>query len=106
MIQPRRRNPLFRRLLQATAFCVSILLVAGCATPPKLEPGSDAMLLVSLRDGSIIQQRIQTDADICMKANDSSLTSCLKRGAPLLDASGQAVIGYEMERTEIQLVGE
>lgn len=62
------------------------------------------MLLVSLHDGSIIGQEIDADADICMKTNEESVTTCLKRGEPVLDNAGQSIIGYQMEQTEIHLV--
>jgi hypothetical protein len=64
------------------------------------------MLLVSLQDGSIVGQEIDADADICMKANEESLTTCLKRGDPVLGNGGQSIIGYRMEQTEIHLVAQ
>ena len=98
----------YRCLAMSVAFC----LAAGCATPPRIAsdkvadtaPDNGALLLVSLADGSIVGQRIDSAADICMKANDSPATTCLTRGTPLLDTTGQAVIGYHMEQTEIELL--
>lgn len=85
--------------------CTAIALIAGCAAPTKVQTGEDALLLVSLHDGSVVEQRIHADADICMKSNESTVTTCFKRGEPVLDTSGNAIIGYRMERTEIELVG-
>ena len=64
------------------------------------------MLLVSLQDGSIIGQEIDANADICMKINEASLTTCLKRGDPLLDEAGGSIVGYRMVQTEIHLLPE
>lgn len=94
------RTPLFearsRPILLALA-CIA----GGCASAP---PADDStLLLVSLSDGSIISQRIEADADVCMKSNASPATTCLSRGEPLMDTTGQLVIGYQMERTEIDL---
>jgi hypothetical protein len=96
------------------------LLASGCTTIPatsgddhgvvpvsRVAPPAEnsATLLVSLADGSIIGQTAPVDADICMKSNDSPLTQCLTRGAPIYDRSGRTLIGYRMERSEIELVG-
>jgi hypothetical protein len=79
-------------------------LAAGCAAPPQSPERGNALLLVSLLDGSIVGQQIDADADICMKANDSPATTCLSRGTPLMDTSGQTIVGYEMVQTEISLL--
>lgn len=94
------------------AVSVALSLVAACAAPPQtasdtapdIAPDNGALLLVSLADGSIVSQQIDAPADICMKANDSPATTCLTRGTPLLDTTGQAIIGYHMEQTEIELL--
>jgi hypothetical protein len=88
------------------------LWIAGCAMPStdstvaEVAPASrNATLLVSLNDGSIISQTVDIDADICMKSNSSPVTQCLRRGEPVYDPDGGTVIGYRMERSEIELVG-
>lgn len=90
------------------AVSVALSLATGCAAPPQAvpdtAPGHGALLLVSLADGSIVGQQIDAPADICMKANDSPATTCLTRSTPLLDTTGQAIIGYHMEQTEIELM--
>lgn len=79
-------------------------LATGCTAPPQdAEPG-DALLLVSLNDGSIVGQQIDANADVCMKANGSPMTTCLTRGTPLMDTTGRTVIGYQMVETEIELI--
>ena len=94
---------IFRQLLAAIS---ALSLLMGCSAPPVKDVDRPTMLLVSLQDGSIIGQEIDADADICMKANETSLTTCLKRGEPVLDIGAESVIGYRMEQTEIHLVGE
>lgn len=88
------------------------LYVAGCTTsspvtmPAEVPPaGRNATLLVSLNDGSIISQTVDIDADICMKSNSSPVTQCLRQGEPVYNPDGRTVIGYRMERSEIELVG-
>ena len=88
------------------------LCIVGCATPSpdatvaEVSPAArNATLLVSLNDGSIISQVVDIDADICMKSNSSPVTQCLRRGEPVYGPEGRTVIGYRMERSEIELVG-
>ena len=76
----------------------------GCAAPAQIPEPSSTLRLVSLSDGSIVGQQIDADAEICMKANESPATTCLHRGAPLMDTTGRIVIGYQMEQTEIDLL--
>ena len=78
------------------------LSCAGCAASQKRE----AILLVSLEDGSVIQQTVQLDADICFKTNGVSTTTCLTRGAPIMDQGDGGVIGYEMSPSEIELIAK
>lgn len=105
--------------------CVTVaVLLAACSTQPSapdalaslddrtplLRIADDApretILLVSLDDGSVIMQTIQTPANICFKQNSSSTTTCLTQGAPIFDAGSDTVIGYEMIEDEIQLVAK
>ncbi len=91
--------PSRRRVLVAVA-----CLVTGCAAPPQDVAPGDALLLVSLNDGSIVGQQIDADADVCMKANESPTTTCLSRGTPLMGGAGRTIIGYQMVETEIELI--
>lgn len=101
--------------------CFVSALCAGCGSagqpftaepaPNKLVvPVSDTaqpqetILLVSLADGQVIMQRIASDADICFKMAASSATTCLVRGAPIVDTDTNEVIGIEMIETHIDLV--
>jgi hypothetical protein len=99
-------NPQFLRpmalcgLLAALASCISVT-PRGVAQEP--EPAHNAVLLVSLEDGSMISQEIPVDAEICMKTLDDSATTCLTRAEPIMSADGSRIIGYHMQRTEIDL---
>ena len=66
----------------------------------------DTILLVSLEDGSIIMQTIQSGADICFKQNSDSTTTCLTQSAPIIDPASNTVIGFEMTEEQIQLIGK
>ncbi|MGB5245385.1 MAG: hypothetical protein WBM54_12415 [Woeseia sp.] len=65
---------------------------------------NETLLLVSLEDGSVIMQTINSDADICFKQITDSSTTCLIQGAPILDPVTQAVIGFETTEAHIDLV--
>jgi len=67
---------------------------------------NQTILLVSLDDGSVIMQNINTSADICFKSNSDSATTCLTQGAPIIDPVTNRVIGFEMIEDQIDLVGK
>lgn len=62
------------------------------------------ILLVSLEDGSIVRQTVELGADICVKALESSTTTCLTKGEPIVNNRG-IVVGYEMSTETIELQG-
>ena len=66
----------------------------------------ETILLVTLEDGSVIMQTISSSADICFKYNTESSTTCLTRGEPVIDASTQQIIGFEMLEDRIDLVAK
>jgi len=80
------------------------------AIPPALEvspnPGGGAMLLVSLDDGTVIKQVIDIHADICFKQNSSSSTTCFTQSEPIVDATTNTIIGFEMIEDRIDLVAK
>lgn len=104
------------------ALLLPFLLVATSisASPPALtqdEPvpaainGKDgqlheAMLLVSLNDGTVIKQVIQVKADICFKQSSSSSTTCFTQGDAIVDAATDTVIGFEMIEDRIDLIAK
>lgn len=70
------------------------------------ESRDETILLVSLEDGTVIKQLINTDADICFKQNTSSSTMCLTQGEPIVDPATNTVIGFEMIENHIELVAK
>lgn len=70
------------------------------------ETPRETVLLVSLDDGSVIKQTIQTSADLCFKKSTDSATTCLTQGDPVYDPATNAVIGFEMIEDHIELVAK
>jgi hypothetical protein len=66
----------------------------------------ETILLVSLDDGSVIKQTIRSTAELCFKKNSESATTCLTQGAPIIDPTTNAVIGYKMIEEHIELVAK
>lgn len=97
-------------ILRLLATALLLMAAGGCtqATQTQLPPQSvvppATMLLVSLDDGSLIRQDVSVDADVCMKSASAPQTVCFRRGAPI--HRDDQIIGYEMDRTEIELHGE
>ena len=66
----------------------------------------EAILLVSLEDGTVIKQTISVDADICLKQSTSSSTLCFSQGDAIFDAATNTLIGFEMIEERIDLVAK
>lgn len=66
----------------------------------------ETILIVSLEDGSVIMQTIQSNADLCFKTNWESATTCLTQGDPVVDPATNTVIGFEMIEDHIELVAK
>ncbi len=66
----------------------------------------DTMLLVSLDDGTVVMQRIRSQADVCFKRNSEPTTTCLTQGDPVIDPETRTVIGFEMIEGHIELVAK
>ena len=107
-------------LLSAALLPVFAILVA-CGTPTVMpnssadlvhqvgvtlspESAHETVLLVSLDDGSVIMQTIQSTADLCFKNSSDSATTCLTQGAPVYDPATNTVVGFEMIEEHIELV--
>lgn len=76
----------------------------AAALPGAEAARNEAMLLVSLDDGTVIMQTIESPASVCFKLNSETSTTCLLQGAPLVDPATDAVIGYEMIEEKIDLI--
>ena len=66
----------------------------------------EAMLLVSLEDGTVIKQAISVDADICFKQSTNSSTLCFTQGDAIFDATSNTLIGFEMIEERIDLIAK
>ena len=103
--------------------CFVSALGAGCSNASRnlaVDPGpttqvlpvtnvaqaQETILLVSLDDGQVVMQTITSDADICFKMASDSATTCLVRGAPIVDPATDEVIGIEMVETHIDLIAK
>ena len=93
--------------------------LAACSTAPvqtelTAEPSAavvrtsdteaSTILLVSRADGSIVRQTVQLGADICVKALESSTTTCFTQGEPVVNNRG-VIVGYEMLAETLELEG-
>jgi len=96
----------FAPLYRLGVLAVLGLLTACTQAPVAQAPGSSAVLLVSLQDGSIVKQDIDLDADICMKSNTSSVTTCFYEGEPIVDPDTDQIIGYHMQSEQVDLYGK
>lgn len=74
------------------------------STTSRLQP--EAILLVSLEDGTVIKQTISVDADVCLKESTSSSTLCFTQGDAIFDAATNTLIGFEMIEERIDLVAK
>ncbi|MGB5334556.1 MAG: hypothetical protein WBN07_02965 [Woeseiaceae bacterium] len=109
------------KYLYSAALLATFASLGACSTPTiaphsstdfvhqaavTLSPDSahETVLLVSLEDGSVIMQTIQSSADLCFKKNSDSATTCLTQGAPVYDPVTDTLIGFEMIEEHIELV--
>lgn len=103
--------------------CLVSVLGAGCSSASRnitvdrqsaaqilpvtdIARAQETILLVSLDDGQVVMQTITSDADICFKMASDSATTCLVRGAPIVDPVTDEVIGIEMVETHIDLIAK
>ncbi len=111
------------KCLSVSAILVLSSLLGACSTtgvtptsgaPNGLSAGEtlstaathDTVLLVSLDDGSVIMQTINTGADVCFKKNSDSFTTCFTQGKPVIDPVSNTVIGFEMIENHIDLIAK
>lgn len=104
--------------LHTLATLAAVLSLAGCVSSATMSTNDspddaqlrtddsgrhEAILLVSLDDGSVVMQKITSDAEVCFKVNSESATTCLKQGEAVVDPDTNAVIGYKMIEDQIEL---
>lgn len=109
-------------LSKLPALLLPIVLVACSTTVPTATPSNpaadltaasiadesnhEAILLVSLDDGTVIKQTISVNADVCFKQNSNSSTTCFKQGEPIVNNATNTVIGFEMIEDHIDLIAK
>jgi hypothetical protein len=79
---------------------------AGMNTTPAPLSDRETVLLVSLEDGSVIKQTIESSADFCFKTSTASSTTCFTQGAAIISPDTNQVIGFEMIEDQIDLVAK
>ena len=111
------------KYLPLPAILIGAALFVGCSASNTVLPGAeqsglspsavsastvanDTILLVSLDDGTVVMQTIQSDADLCFKKNSESSTTCLTKGEPVYDPATNAVVGIEMVEHQIDLIAK
>lgn len=98
------------RNLFVTSLLASAIALSGCAagTATVERPATDreTVLLVSLEDGSVIKQTIESSADLCFKTSTASSTTCFTQGAAIISPDTDTVIGFEMIENHIDLVAK
>lgn len=96
--------------LFVASLMASILALSGCSagttTTQRSATDHETVLLVSLEDGSVIKQTIESDADLCFKSSTASSTTCFTQGAAIVSPDTNLVIGFEMIEDHIDLVAK
>lgn len=80
--------------------------IAGDVHDGQHDEPHEAVLIVSLDDGSVIKQTIDIDADLCFKMISDTSTTCLKQGEAIVDPDSDEIIGFEMIEGRIDLVAK
>ena len=96
--------------LSVAALLACVVTLYGCSASPiaAQQPLSDreAVLLVSLEDGSVIMQTISSGADLCFKTSVASSTTCFTQGAAIVSPDTNDIIGFEMIEDQIDLIAK
>lgn len=70
---------------------------------PTIDINHQAVLFVSMEDGSVVRQSITSTADYCFKENGRSDTTCFTEGEAIIDPDSQKVIAHEMIEDRLHL---
>jgi hypothetical protein len=96
--------------LYVALLMASILALSGCSagttTTQRSAADHETVLLVSLEDGSVIKQTIESSADLCFKSSTASSTTCFTQGAAIVSPDTNVVIGFEMIEDHIDLIAK
>ena len=70
--------------LSVASLLACVIALSACSTQtaavPQITEHHETVLIVSLEDGSVIKQTINSDADFCFKNSSGSSTTCLAQG--------------------------
>ena len=98
------------RYLSVASLLACVIALSACSTQtvavPQTPERHETVLIVSLEDGSVIKQTINSNADFCFKSSSGSSTTCLTQGAAIVSPDTNAIIGFEMIEDQIDLVAK
>ena len=96
--------------LSVASLLACVIALSACSTQTaavsQTTERHEAVLIVSLEDGSVIMQTISSSADFCFKSNSASSTTCLTQGAAIVSPDTNTIIGYELIEDQIDLVAK
>ena len=96
--------------LPVASLLACIIAMSACSTQTaavsQTTEQHETVLIVSLEDGSVIMQKINSNADFCFKSSSGSSTTCLTQGAAIVSHDTNAVIGFEMIEDQIDLIAK
>ena len=96
--------------LSVASLLACVIALSACSTQTAAVSQTtdlhETVLIVSLEDGSVIMQTINSNADFCFKSSSGSSTTCLTQGAAIVSPDTNAVIGFEMIEDQIDLVAK
>ena len=98
------------KYLSVASLLACLIALSACSTQTaavaQTTEHHETVLIVSLEDGSVILQKINSNADFCFKSNSGSSTTCLTQGAAIVSPDTNAIIGYELIEDQIDLVAK
>lgn len=96
--------------LSVASLLACVIAFSACSTQtaavPQITEHHETVLIVSLEDGSVIKQTINSDADFCFKSSSGSSTTCLAQGDAIVNQDTNAIIGFEMIEFQIDLIAK
>ena len=96
--------------LPIASLLACVIALSACSTQtaavPQATEHHETVLIVSLEDGSVIKQTINSSADFCFKSSSGSSTTCLAQGDAIVSHDTNAIIGFEMIEYQIDLIAK
>ena len=98
------------KYLSVASLLACVIALSACSTQtaavPQTTQDHETVLIVSLEDGSVIKQTINSSADFCFKSSSGSSTTCLAQGEAIVSHDTKAIIGFEMIEYQIDLIAK